>query len=268
MKKMKDKVYEVIEVAPEGQRDLSWLFDLVLMSLIILNVLAIILESVPSIKASYKLPLYYFEVFSVVFFSIEYLLRVWSITSSEEYRHPLTGRIRFIFSPMALIDLMAILPFFVKFLGVDMRVIRIFRMFRIFRLFKLVRYAKALNIISNVFKNKREELVISLFFILFMLLVVSSVMYYVENSAQPEQFSSIPSTMWWGVATLTTVGYGDIYPVTEIGKFLAGIIAILGIGLFALPTGILAAGCAEEIERVKKQEDTEVCPCCGRQMTE
>ncbi len=273
MEAIRKKIYEVIEVADPEHRGESWTFDIVLMTLIILNALAIILESVPEIKEAYIHEFYYFEVFSVIFFSLEYILRIWSVTVNPDFRHPVWGRMKFIFTPYAVIDLLAILPFYINIFGMDMRIVRVLRIFRIFRLFKLVRYARALRIINGVFKSKKEELIISLFFILFMLLIVSCVMYFVENAAQPDQFSSIPETMWWGVATLTTVGYGDVYPVTNLGRLLAGIIAILGVGLFALPTGILAAGCAEEIEKFKAEnnkEDQEEeklsdhCPCCGR----
>lgn len=136
------------------------------------------------------------------------------------------------------------------------------RIFRIFRLFKIARYVEALSFITRVFKKKKEELVISLIFTLFLLIIAATLMYYVENEAQPENFASIPETMWWGIATLTTVGYGDIYPVTPAGQFLGGVIAIIGIGLFALPTGILASGFSEEIASTKQQQDC--CPTCGR----
>lgn len=264
MKRLKDRIYYILEVSAPENKDLSYYFDLVLMTLILLNAVALILESVPSLAGSYGPFFRIFNLISVIFFSIEYVLRIWAITSDPHYAHPFLGRLRFLVTPFALIDLLAILPFYITFLGVDMRVVRIFRIFRIFRLFKLVRYAKALRIINGVIKNKKEELVIILFFILFMLLIVSCLMYFVEHEAQPDKFASIPETMWWGVATLTTVGYGDVYPVTNLGRLLAGVIAVLGVGLFALPTGILAAGCAEEIDRVKSAEKETHCPCCGR----
>lgn len=271
MKWLRKRVYDILEVSLSGERDFSWYFDIALMAIIILNVVAIILESVDTMYAAYLPYFRSFEIFSIVFFSTEYVLRVWSITADPRYGHPVWGRLRYIISAMALVDLLAILPFFVEWFvaaygaalafKIDMRFLRMLRIFRVFRMFKIVRYVSALRIINNVLRRKREELVISLVFILFILLIVSCVMFFIEHEAQPEQFSSIPATMWWGVATLTTVGYGDIYPVTTFGKFLGGVISILGIGIFALPTGILAAGCAEEIERGRRAEEI-VCPHC------
>ncbi|MEO1449131.1 MAG: ion transporter [Bacteroidota bacterium] len=273
MRTIRERVFDILEVSITGKRDFSWYFDITLLTVIILNVLAIILESVASIYTDYVAYFRAFEYFSIVFFSVEYVLRVWSITVDANYRHPIWGRLKYIFTAMALVDLLAILPFFVEWFvavygaslafKIDMRFLRMLRIFRVFRMFKIVRYVSALRIINNVLRRKREELVISLVFILFILLIVSCLMYFVEREAQPDQFSSIPATMWWGVATLTTVGYGDIYPVTTLGKFLGGVISILGIGIFALPTGILAAGCAEEIERGRRAEEI-VCPHCQK----
>lgn len=163
---------------------------------------------------------------------------------------------------MAIIDLLAILPFYLPFVGVDLRLLRMLRLLRIFRLFKIARYLKALNLMKRVFSKKKEELIIALIFTIFLLLIASTLMYYVENEVQPENFSSIPETMWWGIATLTTVGYGDIYPISGLGQILGGVIAIIGIGLFALPTGILAAGFSEELSQVKFKENN--CSTCGK----
>ncbi len=271
MKRVKEALYQILEVSQSEERDLSWYFDLVLMILILANVVAIILESVKWIYTPWRGYFELLEVISVIFFTIEYPLRVWTITVDPEYRHPVKGRLRFVFTPLALIDLLAILPFFVRIAGIDMRFIRILRIFRIFRLFKIVRYVAALRILGNVWNNKRAELGISLTFMIFLLLITSCLMYFVEFEAQPETFSSIPATMWWGVATLTTVGYGDVYPITTLGRLLGGAIAIMGVGLFALPAGILAAGCADEISRHRKSmEEAEApqrfCPHCGERL--
>ena len=201
-----------------------------------------------------------FETFSVVIFTIEYLLRLWTANIDPRFTKPFTGNLKFALTPFAIIDLLAILPFYLPFFGIDLRLIRMIRIFRLFRIFKIARYIKALTLIKNVFYKKKEELVISLVFTLFLLLIASTLMYYIENEAQPEHFSSIPETMWWGIATLTTVGYGDVYPITSMGKILGGVIAIIGIGLFALPTGILASGFSEELSHRKLKVDH--CPNC------
>ena len=157
---------------------------------------------------------------------------------------------------------MAFMPFYLTMFATDLALVRVLRLLRIFRLFKVTRYVFALRLIENVLKEKKEELLVSLVFTFFAMLISSSVMFYVEHEAQPKVFSSIPATMWWGVATFTTVGYGDAVPITPLGKFCGGIIALLGVGLFALPTGILASGFAEEITRHRRKRIIK-CPHCG-----
>lgn len=151
------------------------------------------------------------------------------------------------------------------FTSFDMRFIRGIRLFRLIRLLKIGRYSSSLRTLINVLKRKKEELIISVFSIFILLIIVSSLMYFIEHKAQPEAFSSIPASMWWGIITLTTVGYGDVYPVTIVGKLYGSFIAFLGIGLFALPAGILASGFAEEIHQ-SKVDNSETCPHCGKSL--
>lgn len=258
---MKQRIHNILRVSKKTG-DLSWYFDAFIITLIILNVLAIVLESIQSLGQQFQIQFQMFEIVSVIIFTIEYVLRVWTANLIPEYKKPISGNIRFALTPLAVIDLLAILPFYLPFFGADVRLLRMLRIFRIFRLFKIARYIKALYFINQVLKKKKEELVISLILTLFLLLVASTLMYYIENEGQPDKFSSIPTTMWWGIATLTTVGYGDIYPVTPLGQFLGGIISIIGIALFALPTGILASGFSDEIARKNQEED--ICPACGQ----
>ena len=257
---MKKRIYNLLAVS-QKPGDASWYIDIFIIALIVLNVIALLLESVAPIQQRFGDEFYFFEIFSVIVFTIEYLLRLWTSTLRTGFQNSFKGRIKFIFTPLAIIDLLAILPFYLPFIGLDLRLLRILRMFRIFRLFKIARYVTALSLINRVISTKKEELVISLIFTVFILLIASTLMYYVENEAQPSNFSSIPETMWWGIATLTTVGYGDIYPVTGLGRFLGGTISIIGIGLFALPTGILASGFSEELS--KKKIKINGCPTCG-----
>jgi voltage-gated potassium channel len=134
-------------------------------------------------------------------------------------------------------------------------------------MFKIARYLHALNIFRRVLKDRKEQLVLSFIFVLFVLVVISFVMFYVENEAQPDKFSSIPATMWWGISTLTTVGYGDIVPITAWGKFLGGIFAIAGVGLLALPAGILSSGFFEMLHRKNApQKTSKICPHCGKEI--
>lgn len=261
---IKKRTYEILEKAADGDLA-SRIFDIFIMSLIFLNVIAVILETVKGI-ALHFMPLFQtFEIVSVVIFTIEYLLRLWSCTVYKKYKAPFRGRFRFALTPMAIVDLVAILPFYIPMLiPFDLRFVRVLRLMRMFRLFKMGRYSDSLKTLGNVLKRKKEELLITVFVVGILLVFISSLMYYVENEAQPEAFSSIPAAMWWGVATLTTVGYGDAYPITTLGKFLGAIIALLGIGMFALPAGILGGGFVEEMR--KKQDKRTVCPHCGKEI--
>lgn len=237
--------------------------------LIVLNVISLIFESYREFRESFGLLLYYFEFFSVVIFTIEYVLRFWSADLNPKYTgNSFMKRLKFTFSTLGLVDLFAILPFYLPFLiAIDLRVLRILRLLRLLRIFKLGRYSKSFKIISSVLKETRSELGIT-FFVAFVLLVLSStLMYYIERDVQPEAFASIGHAFWWAVATLTTVGYGDVYPVTGIGKVLSALIAIIGIGFVALPTGIISSVFIEKVQEgnsTKHQSNQEcTCPNCG-----
>jgi voltage-gated potassium channel len=261
---VKRKIYEILKISDQ-KGTFSYAFDVFLIIVILLNALALILETVESIYRPGWIFFQYFDLFSILFFTTEYILRVWTITEHPKYQHPVWGRLAFVFSPLALIDLLAFAPYYLPFVGVDLRFVRMLRIFRLFRIFRVSRYLKAFDLIRHVFRHKREELFISLVFVAFILVVTSCIMYFVEHEAQPQAFSSIPATMWWGVATLTTVGYGDLYPITPMGKFLGSLIAILGVGLVALPAGILASGFSEEMTKRTRRHDG-VCPTCGQEI--
>jgi len=260
---LRKRTCEILEVGKPGDT-LSRNFDIFIISLIGLNVIALILESVESIHNLAPKIFSGFEYVSVIIFSLEYILRIWSCVENLAYRKPIAGRLRFSATPLALIDLLAILPFYLPFAGLDLRFLRAVRMMRIFRVAKIGRYSQSLKILQRVLTQKKEQLISSVFILFLLLIIASSMMYFAENRVQPENFSSIPATMWWAVATLTTVGYGDVYPVTQIGKLIASVIAILGIGMFALPTGILGAGFVEEIDR-QRQKSIQ-CPHCGKEI--
>ncbi|HYP52092.1 MAG TPA: ion transporter [Pyrinomonadaceae bacterium] len=263
---MKRRVFKIIE-RPTADDLVSRVFAVFVMTLIVFNVLAVVLETVEEISRPLARVFQLFEDFSVVVFTVEYVLRLWSCVSEPKYRHPVRGRLRYALTPLALIDLLAIIPFYLEFLPVDLRFVRVLRLFRLLRIFKLARYSASLRTLDDVVRSKKEELLVTLFIVAVMLVFAASAMYYAENEAQPDKFSSIPSSMWWGVTTLTTVGYGDVFPVTPVGRLLGAIIAVLGVGLFALPTGILASGFSEELRKNRRRELV-VCPHCGRNVHE
>ncbi len=247
---------------------ISKAFNMFIVALILVNILAMVLESVEQIKAAAPRWFLLFEDFSVAVFSVEYVLRVWSCVEEPRYAGRVLGRLRFALTPLALVDLSAVLPFYLS-LHADLRVMRIFRMvrmarvMRVMRVAKLGRYSESLQMLLRVVQSRWEQLLSSILILLILAVVSASLMFYAEHEAQPKAFSSIPAAMWWAVATLTTIGYGDIYPVTVIGKFMASIIAVLGIGMFALPTGILGSGFVEELDKNKK---TRTCPHCGKEL--
>lgn len=244
MSRFRAQVHHLLDADDGGATPVERFADAALISLVVLNVAAVVLESVPRYHAQYRAWFAGLELVSVYVFTLEYVMRVWSAVEDRRYAHPLTGRLRFVRTPLALIDLLAILPFYLTLGGFDLRILRLVRLFRVL---KVSRYVKALKLIQQVVLRKRAELLVTVGVIAVMLVLVSSVMYVVESEAQPDKFGSIPDTMWWGVATLTTVGYGDVFPITPLGKVLSSLIAVLGLGLFALPTGILAAGFSEHL---------------------
>lgn len=249
-RRLRHRTWEIVAVAEEGDTA-SLVFDLGILSLILLNVALVIIGTVPWIEARFAESLYAAEVASVVIFTIEYVLRVWSCVEAPDYAAPVAGRLRFMATPLALIDLLAVAPFYLPFFGIDLRFLRSLRLLRIFRIAKVGRYVPAFYSLRNVVVRKKEELLLSFSVLAVLLILSASLMYYAEHEAQPEAFSSIPATMWWAVATLTTVGYGDVYPITTLGRILASASAILGVGLFALPAGILASGLQEELQVLK-----------------
>ncbi len=261
--RLKQRIYHIIEVAHPGE-EASRRFDLFMLTLISANVLVVILETVKFVETNYFVYLHWFDVASVVVFTAEYGLRLWTCTVDERYRRPILGRMRYAGTPYAIIDLLAILPFYIPMIiPLDLRFIRILRLFRIVRVLKFGRYSESIHTFERVFVRKKEELFMSLFLVLVILVLCSSIMYIVEHEVQPDKFGSIPDAMWWGIITLATVGYGDVYPVTLVGKIMGGIVALMGIAVYALPTGILAAGFHEELQSRRKQDLTIVCPHCG-----
>ncbi len=252
--KIKKRVFEIINKAEDGDLA-SRIFDWVIMVLILLSILSIILESFAGLYVRWYSLFKIFEAVTVTVFTAEYLLRIWT----ADLLYPDAGhpRIKYFFSWMAIIDLLAILPFFLPFFTADLRylrMVRLFRLFRLLRVFKLGRYFEALQIIVKVVRTSGPQLIMSVAICLFVMLLSAIVMYSVENPVQPEQFPNVIASLWWAICTLTTVGYGDVYPVTSVGRLFAAVISFVGIGIIAIPTGIIAAGFNQAIEK-KANED-------------
>lgn len=260
----KSNLYRFVEKGSNGSR-VNLIFDYSIMTLIVLNVIALTLETIPRINESIGESLRLFELVSVIVFSIEYIIRIYVSSLTHPSSSKIKSALKFIFSPYGLIDLLAITPFYLPLLiKIDLRFLRILRLMRFFRVFKINRYNNSLNLIISVIKEKKSDLALTGFVSLLILFVASFLMYYVEGNAQPDKFPDILSCLWWAISTLTTVGYGDVYPITGLGKFISGIIAVLGIGLVALPTGLVSAGFIEKIGR--KDKNCKKCPHCGKEI--
>ncbi len=255
---MLDKIYRLLE-GPDGTRTQT-ATGASIQILIVLNVLAVIASTVDAIWVRFATLLGAFEVFSVTVFAVEYLLRLASCTSDPRYRRPPLGRIRGAFTPFAIIDLRAVAPALLPLVfGPDLRLLRAARLLRILRILKLARYSDAVRSLGRAFSARAPELAVTGMALAIVLILASSALYYAEREVQPDHFGSIPEAAWWGIVTLTTVGYGDLAPVTPLGRFCAAFVAILGLGLFALPAGILGSAFVEQVTHGGHN-----CPHCGK----
>jgi voltage-gated potassium channel len=242
-------------------------FPLLLTFLILVNVVAAAIETDPTYSLRYGRIFDFFAIIAILVFTIEYILRLWSAVEDPRYHVFLGGRLRYAFTPLALIDFFSIAPFVLFLLISNPDLISYMRFARIFWILKLGHYSPALITMGRVLKAKKQELFMT-FFILFVLLILfSGAMFFLEHQAQPEKFSSILSSMWWGVETLSTVGYGDIIPITPLGRLLGSIVAMTGIALFAIPAGIFASGFMQELKKGQEDEDA-ICPHCGKNIRE
>ncbi len=260
--RLKASVYRVFEVTSHN----DWLgktFDRFMITLIFLNVVAFTFETVHSISIPYKSYFNDFETFSVIIFTVEYVLRLWTCTLEREFRHPIRGTFKFVFTPLSIIDFVSILPYYLFLIVPNWVFIRELHLLRLARLLKIGRYSESMRTLGRVMKAKRDDLFSALFIVFTLLIISATLLYFAEHAAQPKHFPNIPTSMWWAAVTLTSVGYGDVYPVTTVGRLFGGIVAILGLGLVALPTGIIASGFAEEVER-KRMKPRNVCPHCGK----
>ena len=262
------RVFDIIS-KDDGSDRASRTFDLLIMALIVLSIVSIVLESFEALAAKYAATFRAFEVLTVAVFTVEYLARIW--TADILYPESAHPRLKYMLSFMALMDLLAILPFYLPFLSAEthhLRVVRLFRLFRLFRVFKLGRYFDALHTILQVIRVSASRLVISMVLCFSVMLFSAIIMYTVENPVQPDQFPNVIASMWWAICALTTVGYGDVYPITATGRFFASIISLVGIGIIAIPTGIITAGFSSVLSSEKRMEEDEkkFCPYCGKKL--
>ncbi len=245
-KTIRQSLFQVLE-PQESSSPGSKFLNVLLLILIGVNVVAVTLETVQDIYIQYEDVFTYLEIFSVIVFSLEYVLRIWTSVELKADQSALKTRLEFIKSPLAIIDLVAILPFYLSlFFAIDLRFLRVLRLLRVL---KLTRYSVAMKVLFDVFKEESSTIFAAIFILLVILVLAACGIYLVEHKAQPEVFGSIPQAMWWSTVTLTTVGYGDVTPITTMGKIFGGLVTILGVGMAALPAGILASGLADQLRR-------------------
>ncbi|MFT4859921.1 MAG: voltage-gated potassium channel [Algoriphagus sp.] len=255
-KSLRKRTFEILS-PHEKMNGLGFAVDVILSILILLNVLAISIESIDSIAQEYSKFFDVFEWFSVAIFTVEYLARLWSTPERTDLQggSAASMRFRYMFSLMGLIDLLVLLPFFIRWFVpiIDLRWMRILRLIW---LFKFSHFSPSLDLFSKAIYKERKGLISTIYLLLIVLVLSSSTIYFAENTAQPEIFHSIPEALWWSIMTLTTVGYGDAVPITLLGRVIGVFTAFLGICTFAMLTSILANGLYKETENKKKLLNT------------
>ena len=250
---LRRRVYRQLEPVGHSVYGLS-LTNRIVVALIVLSVLAAIIDSEPVMSAGYENWLHGVELACSVIFVVEYVLRVWVCVENPVHGPGWKGRLHYMRSPAAVLDLIALTPLVTTLVGGEAFLLRFVRLLRLLRLARFGRLSAALTHLREAIRSRAFELVASLWIALILLLVTSTLMYLVEGRVQPETFGSIPRAMWWSIVTLTTVGYGDVVPVTAAGRILAGCTAVIGVGLVAMPTGILASAFSEAVQRHRRRE--------------
>jgi voltage-gated potassium channel len=253
LRALRARAYRQLEPSAWPAKGLSPV-NLFLVALIVAAVVHGILETEPLISGGRELLFDWLELAFGSVFLVEYVARVWVAPENPRFAAARFPRLRYMVTPLAIIDLLAILPTLFAFGGGSSLVLRFFRVLRMLRLAKLGRTSDAWSHIKQAFYDKRHEFGLVLALLVITVLVSGSLLYLAEADAQPEKFGSIPRSLWWAIVTLTTVGYGDAYPVTALGRFLAGIIAIAGVTVIALPTGIFAASFSEGMDRRRRSK--------------
>ena len=245
---LRHSIYEILEPGAVGQR-IALIVNRLLMILIVINLAAVTLESVPSIESSYRFLFGAIEAVSLVAFTIEYLLRIWIAPEHAPYHHlpAWRARLRFMVSAEGVVDLLAVLPFWLAiFFQADLRFLTVFRFIRFL---KLARHSAAMRSLLNAIYSERRALLGGIVILVGTMMITASIMHLAEKDAQPDKFGTIPDAMWWAIVTLGTVGYGDVVPVTQFGKLVAGVTILFGLMMVALPVGIISTAFANEIHR-------------------
>jgi voltage-gated potassium channel len=257
--RLRAQVFAILHEPDPRNRLARWL-NWLLAGLIIGNAIAITLETVPGINRDFARTLDAFEAGSTGIFIVEYLARVWTCVEQQHLRHPLWGRLRYMKQPLALLDLIAIVSWWMPW---DLRFVRVLRLVRLLRIFHLYEFEAALERLSVSLERRKELLLVAVALMAVFVYLASSLLYHIEHARQPLVFSSIPATFWWAIVTFNTIGYGDMVPLTPAGQLVAGLVSVFGVGIFALPTAIVIAAIIES----SATGTAYVCQACGHHGT-
>lgn len=254
MKKFKERIFHIIQIGDKSDIP-SRVFDIFIVLVIIINLFATFFETFEE-SIPYQGILDGVELVTIIIFTVEYILRLWTADLLYPDKKRLAASVAFIFSFYGLVDLITFFPFYLPMvIPSGVVAFRVFRVIRIFKLFKINTNYDAFNVIVDVINEKKNQILSSFCLILILMIASSLCMYSLEHEAQPENFKNAFSGIWWSVSTVLTVGYGDIYPVTVMGKVMAIVISFLGVGIVAIPTGIISAGFVEQYTKVKPGKD-------------
>lgn len=264
IRELRKYLYDTLEV-PASEDSQGLLYDIFMMALITANAVAMIVGTVPWVQQQYNWFLIPFEIVSIAIFTIEYILLLWVCTVDPEYSDPVYGRIKYAMTPMALINLVSILPAFIPFLApFDLRALRMFRIFRFFRVLKLTKYSDSLKTLNNAIYSKKELFAMTFLIIILLVVTFSILIFYAENGTNPSPaFNDIPSTLWWGFVKLSPISNESGYPETTLGKMIATGLALLEIAIFAIPAGIMANAFERQYENKQKDQEEQLLICEG-----
>jgi voltage-gated potassium channel len=238
---LRQKLFHILH-KPSPQNPWARYVNYLLAAFIVANALLVAIETVPSIGPAFRPIFLGFEILSTSIFAVEYLARLWVCVEQGRYSQPIVGRLKYALSPLPILDLIVILTFWSP---VDLRFLRVARMARLLKVLNLAHFEKSLVRLGDALSRRRELLIVAVVMMVLCIYASAAILYQLEHSSQPNVFASIPETLWWAMTTLTTIGYGDMVPITPMGKLFGGLISVFGIGVFALPTAIVTAAIVE-----------------------
>ena len=256
-KPIRAQIFSLFNATPHSH-SLNKYIDYVVIFAVLVSVICIVLETVQDIESVWSKEFHTLDLITVVIFSLEYVLRVYSCCESKHYEHPFKGRIKYIFSASALVDLIAICPFYLDIFLAKSIDLRFLRIFRLTRLLKLTRYTGTLNTLMKAVQREKYVLLAAAFMMFLMIILTASLGFMFEHDAQPDKFESIPTSMYWAVVTLASVGYGDITPITPLGRLMTVVVSFVGIGIFAIPAGLMASSFTDQLRLDRNTFEDEV----------